>query len=65
MAQGATCPGVGIHCQPSQTPLTDYSDSGDNNNPMHAEGEKENQFKTTLMCTFLMKLRILMFPYLL
>eukprot|EP00975_Prorocentrum_lima_P037801 7952638-Prorocentrum_lima.AAC.1 len=33
MAQEPTCPGVGMHCQPSQKPWADYSDSGDSNNP--------------------------------
>eukprot|EP00975_Prorocentrum_lima_P051143 10714369-Prorocentrum_lima.AAC.1 len=27
MALEPTCPGVGIHCQPSQKPWADYSDS--------------------------------------
>eukprot|EP00975_Prorocentrum_lima_P005967 1288920-Prorocentrum_lima.AAC.1 len=65
MAQEPTCPGGGIHCQPRQKPWADYSDAGENNNPIHVEGEKEKQFKTTLMWGFLLKLCIRMFPYLL
>eukprot|EP00975_Prorocentrum_lima_P064369 12897165-Prorocentrum_lima.AAC.1 len=48
MAQVPTCPGVGIHRQPSQQPWADYSYSGDHNNPIHVEREKEKAIQDNI-----------------